>query len=48
MLRELIISDHGLEIGDPFPAQGAVLTGGGIGEAARLHLPSKRGRGRAP
>ncbi len=45
MLRELSITDHGLEVGDPFPAQGAVLTGGGISEASRLHLPDKRGRG---
>jgi len=48
MLRELNITDQGLEVGDPFPAQGAVLTGGGIGEASRLHLPDKRGRGTGP
>jgi KaiC/GvpD/RAD55 family RecA-like ATPase len=44
MLRELHITDRGLEIGEPFPAQGAVLTGGGISEAARLHLPFSRSR----
>jgi hypothetical protein len=46
-LRELTITDRGLQVGEPFQAQDAVLTGGSISAAFRPAAPGKRGGGRA-
>jgi circadian clock protein KaiC len=45
MLRELRITDRGLEVGDPFPANGPVLSGGTASAASRLQVPGGRGKG---
>jgi len=47
MLREFSITDRGLEVGEPFAAQAAVLTGGSV--SAALRQPGgKHGRGDGP
>jgi circadian clock protein KaiC len=46
-LRELTITDRGLQVGEPFQAQEAVLTGGGTSAAPRAAAQRKRARGHA-
>ena len=44
-LRELRITDKGIEVGDPFELEGAVLTGGGLRPSlASIPTASQRGR----
>lgn len=47
-LRKLTITDRGLQVGEPFQAQEAVLSGGSICAAPRPTALGKRGRGHAP